>query len=345
MGSNKSAKTVKTLSRIWDMDIEDVRETLGLTSNEQHTNIGVDPGPLRPHTWDEFVGHDRQKSLIRSTVVAAKKRGVSPESVLLWGPPGCGKTALGQLAILELNNNGVHVSATALDHQMFKESVVELDGSPSILYIDDADALDTHMMEVLYPLLERSVIKYHGAERSVDVSVWVSTNEPGALTEALRSRFSLEVYVGTYKKESLARILLKIQESMDGLDLEGDHALSAMATIAEVSRGSPRRAIRLLKRVRDVITVNERLSGQDAARVAMRDLGYDSLGLLEDERHYMVALKQIGGQSGLSNIASVLNLSAGAVRGVESELLRRGFVKITSRGRELTIDGWSILVE
>lgn len=338
-------KTALERGALLGIPVETIKKHLGLTSSNQSTSIGVDPGPLRPRTWDEFIGHRRQKNLVRSTVVAAKKRGVSPESILLWGPPGCGKTALGQLAILELDNNGVHVSATALDPRMFRESVMELDGSPSILYIDDADALDSHMMEALYPLLERSVIKYHGAERSVDVSVWVSTNEPGALTEALRSRFSLEVYVGTYKKENLARILLKVQKSMDGLDLERDHALSAMAAIAEVSRGSPRRAIRLLKRVRDVTTVNEGLSGTAAARVAMQDMGYDRLGLLEDERHYMVALKQIGGQSGLSNIASVLNLSSGAVREIESELLKRGFVKITSRGRELTVAGWSILIE
>ena len=302
---------------------------------------------LRPRRLDDFVGQERVKEQLGIALDAAKARGEALDHVLLVGPPGLGKTTLAQIIREELGVGIRTVAGPALERKGDMAAILTGLEPRDVLFVDEIHRVNRAIEEILYPALEDfrlDIIVGQGpAARTLTLdlpqfTLVGATTRTGLLTTPLRDRFGMTFRLGYYEPAELTSIVKRSARIL-GVTLEPD----AADEIARRSRGTPRIANRILRRVRDVAEV--RHAGEittEVAREALELLEVDQLGLERIDRELLAAVvhKFSGGPVGLSTLAVVLGEEPDTIEDVyEPYLLQLGFLQRTPRGRVVTDRG------
>jgi holliday junction DNA helicase RuvB len=299
---------------------------------------------LRPRRLADFVGQESVKEQLAIALAAAKARGEALDHVLLVGPPGLGKTTLAQIVREELGVGIRTVAGPALERKGDMAAILTGLELRDVLFVDEIHRINRAIEEILYPALEDfrlDIIVGQGpAARTLTLdlppfTLVGATTRTGLLTTPLRDRFGLTFRLGYYEPEQLTAIVRR-SAGILGVAIDDD----AAAEIASRSRGTPRIANRILRRVRDVAEV--RHQGAITAEIAGEALDLmevDGEGLEATDRELLraIAFKFDGGPVGLSTLAVTLGEEADTIEDVfEPYLLQQGLVKRTPRGRVLT---------
>ena len=299
---------------------------------------------LRPQSFEEFPGQKEVKEKIKVFVQAAKKRGEPLDHTLLFGPPGLGKTTLAQIMAHELNVDIRVTSAPAIDKKGELAAILTSMKPYSILFIDEIHRLHRSIEEYLYTAMEDYYIDIVTGEglgaqsmkfQLAPFTLVGATTRAGLLDNPFRDRFGIQERLQFYDRESLGKIIVR---SASILGLHMDH--EGADEISHRSRGTPRIANRLLKRVRDYAEVKG--DGQvtkDIAIYALDQLGVDKNGLDEMDRRILkiMAEKYEGGPVGIDTLSAALGEEAETLEEVyEPFLIQEGFIQKTPRGRVLT---------
>ncbi len=302
---------------------------------------------LRPRRLDDFVGQERTKEQLSIALDAAKARGEALDHVLLVGPPGLGKTTLAQIVREELGVGIRTVAGPALERKGDMAAILTGLEERDVLFVDEIHRINRAIEEILYPALEDfrlDIIVGQGAAArtlTLDLPPFTligATTRTGLLTTPLRDRFGMTFRLGYYDADQLGAIVVR-SAGILGVAIE----LNAAAEIARRSRGTPRIANRILRRVRDVAEVrHEGAVTMAVAREALELLEVDDEGLERIDRELLDAIvrKFGGGPVGLSTLAVSLGEETDTIEDVyEPYLLQLGFIQRTPRGRVITALG------
>ncbi len=296
---------------------------------------------LRPKTLSEYIGQDKVKENLSIYIEAAKKRGEALDHVLLYGPPGLGKTTLSAIIAHEMGVNFRVTSGPAIEKPGDLAALLTNLQEGDVLFIDEIHRLSRAIEEVLYPALEDFcidiIIGKGPAARSIRIdlpkfTLVGATTRAGQLTSPLRDRFGVIQRLELYTKEELAEIIMRSAVILGvGCDKEGAMELASR------SRGTPRIANRFLKRVRDYADVMaDGFITKEIAAVALDRMEVDPLGLdsLDKRMLHMIIKGYNGGPVGLETLASAIGEEAVTLEDVcEPYLMQLGFIARTPRGR------------
>ena len=299
---------------------------------------------LRPLVWDDYIGQQKTKERLKIFIEASKKRKDVLDHILLYGPPGLGKTTLSYIIARQLNVNIKTTSGPAVEKGSDLVSILTNLSPNDILFIDEIHRLNKHIEEILYPALEQRVLDIilgkGPSARSIQIDLPPftfigATTKIGHISAPLRSRFGITSRLEFYETQDIEKIITR---SCSLLNVDADQ--EAISFIAYRSRNTPRIANRLIKRIRDYADVkhNSKVSLQ-AAQEAMKVLEIDDLGLEPTDRVFLETIieKFKGGPVGVKTIADSISEERETIESVyEPYLMRLGFIDRTPRGRIAT---------
>lgn len=299
---------------------------------------------LRPKTFDEYIGQDKVKENLMVFIEAAKQRNEALDHVLLYGPPGLGKTTLSAIIAREMGVNFKVTSGPAIEKPGDLAAILTNLSPFDVLFIDEIHRLNRAVEEILYPAMEDYaldiIIGKGPSARSIrlELSKFTligATTRAGLLTSPLRDRFGIINRLELYTHEELKKIV-KRSANILGIEIDDDAALE----IASRSRGTPRIANRLLKRIRDFAQIhsNGRID-LDITRYGLDALEVDEIGLDRTDRNLLLCIieKFGGGPVGLDTLAAATGEEAETIEDVyEPYLMQIGFLQKTPRGRKAT---------
>ena len=303
---------------------------------------------IRPKTLADFIGHDALKQNLSVFVSAARGRGEAMDHVLLYGPPGLGKTTLAHIVANELGTNFRATSAPMLTKQGDLAAILTALEPMDVLFIDEIHRLPTAIEEVLYSAMEDFKLDIMLGEGPTAKSVRIdlppftlvgATTRTGLLSNPLRDRFGIDLRLSFYSPSDLAKIIMRSANIL-GTQIDADGA----NMLAQSSRGTPRIANRLLKRARDFAMATGKTSiDRDTIKTTLYQLHIDDKGLDEIDREYINAIVKhyAGGPVGIDNLAAALSEPSDTIEDViEPYLMQLGFVQRTPRGRVVTESGY-----
>ena len=301
-------------------------------------------GSLRPQTLDEYIGQEKTKKTLKIYIEAAKQRHDALDHVLFYGPPGLGKTTLSGIIANEMGTHMKVTSGPAIEKPGEMAAILNNLQEGDILFVDEIHRLNRQVEEVLYPAMEDFAIDIMIGKGATARSIRLdlpkftlvgATTRAGMLTAPLRDRFGVVTRMEYYTVEELKMIILRSAKVLEvGIDENGAYAM------ARRSRGTPRLANRLLKRVRDFAQV--KYNGyitEEVADYALDLLDVDKEGLDQTDRGILLAMieKFGGGPVGLETLAASIGEDPGTIEDVyEPYLLKNGFIQRTPRGRVVT---------
>ncbi len=298
---------------------------------------------LRPSKWDEYIGQERIKANLKVFIEASLKRGEALDHVLFFGPPGLGKTTLSNIIANQMGANIKTTAAPMIEKSGDLAALLTNIEEGDILFIDEIHRLSPAVEEILYPAMEDFrldiIIGSGPAAQAVKIdlprfTLIGATTRAGMLSNPLRERFGMHFRMEFYNFEELADIIkqasVKLERKIDN---------KAALEIAKRSRGTPRIALRLLRRVRDFADVKgESVISLDTTKFALEQLGVNSVGFDEQDIKLLELLISAKGRPmGLATIAAALSEDEGTIEDViEPYLIANGYIERTARGRVAT---------
>ncbi len=306
---------------------------------------------IRPKTLADFIGHESLKQNLSVFIAGAKSRAEAMDHVLLYGPPGLGKTTLAHIVANELGTNFRATSAPMLTKQGDLAAILTALEPMDVLFIDEIHRLPTAIEEVLYSAMEDFKLDIMLGEGPSAKSVRIdlppftlvgATTRTGLLSNPLRERFGIDLRLSFYPPHDLAQIIMRSARIL-GTSIDDDGAIM----LAKSARGTPRIANRLLKRARDfAAAVHANAITADIIKTTLFQLHIDESGLDAIDRDYMMTIIRhyAGGPVGIDNLAAALSEPADTIEDViEPYLMQLGFVQRTPRGRIITDAGYQHL--
>lgn len=311
-----------------------------ITSTKNLTDAEIE-NSLRPNSFDEYIGQTKVKEALSVYIKAAKSRKESLDHVLLYGPPGLGKTTLSHIIANELGAQFKVTSGPAIEHAADLAAILTNLNQNDVLFIDEIHRLNKSVEEILYPAMEDFALDFivgkGPSARNMRLKIKPftligATTRAGMLTNPLRDRFGVICRLELYSTDDL-KVIVKRSAGILGCEIDDD----ASVEIAKRSRGTPRIANRLLKRIRDYAEVQgEGKITKDIADKTLDIMEIDDIGLDNIDRKIMLSIinKFGGGPVGLETLAATISEDATTIEDVyEPYLLQLGFIARTPRGR------------
>ena len=314
-----------------------------IQTEESREDLVYEP-KIRPKMLSDYIGQEKLKEMLSIYIEAAKKRKQSLDHCLFYGPPGLGKTTISNIIANELGVNCKITSGPAIEKPGEMAAILNSLSEGDVLFVDEIHRLNRQVEEVLYPAMEDFAIDVLLGKESSARSLRLelphftligATTRAGLLSAPLRDRFGIISKLEFYKKEELTKIVLRSAKVLSVPIEEG-----GAKSIAMRSRGTPRLANRLLRRIRDFADVKyEGVITKEVAEESLDLLNVDKLGLDQNDRAYLTAIvdKYSGGPVGLETLAVSLGEDSGTVEDmIEPYLLLQGLIDRTKRGRVAT---------
>lgn len=299
---------------------------------------------LRPQTLDDYIGQQKAKENLKVYIEAAKARGEALDHVLFYGPPGLGKTTLSGIIANEMGTHMKITSGPAIGKPGEMAAILSNLQEGDVLFVDEIHRLNRQVEEVLYPAMEDYAIDIMIGKGATARSIRLdlpkftlvgATTRAGLLSAPLRDRFGVVHHLEFYTVDELKTIILHSARTLD-VEIDGEGAYE----LARRSRGTPRLANRLLKRVRDFAEVKyDGKISKEVASFALDLLEVDKMGLDQNDRNILMLIidKFAGGPVGLDTLAAAIGEDAGTIEDIyEPYLVKNGFINRTPKGRVAT---------